>query len=164
VIEQFGTVLEVRSGQARIQGGAAPFCGACGAHGGCGTSALAQFFQHRSRALWAIDELGVHVGDRVVIGLDEQALQRASVVVYAWPLLGLLGGAVAGDLWAAPGGAELGAVVTGLTGLLAGVLLARRYARRLTSDRRYQAHVARIASAAVAPTATFHTFRDRIPE
>jgi positive regulator of sigma E activity len=64
-------------------------------------------------------------GERVRVGVDRQALTRATLVAYALPLAALICGAVmarsAGDTWA---------VVAALASLLGGVVLARRLLRR----------------------------------
>jgi len=151
VIEQAGVVAEVRAGEARVQAaGSAGGCSACSASGGCGTAALARFFGRRDRSLWARNDAGATVGDRVVIGLEERALQSAALTAYAWPLLGLLAGSIIGDLAATPGTGELAGIVTGLTGLFAGIVVARHRAGSAAARQRTQARVIRVLPASPA--------------
>ena len=68
--------------------------------------------------------LPVRAGDAVVIGLEEGALLRASLVLYLLPILGLLGGTFGGV--ALGGAASDGpAVAGGLLGFAAGLWLSR---------------------------------------
>ncbi|MCB1774265.1 MAG: SoxR reducing system RseC family protein [Gammaproteobacteria bacterium] len=95
-------------------------CGSCAASKGCGTSLIAAWFPQRELRFRLRNDIGAEAGDRVVLGLDEGSLQRGSLLLYAVPLGGLLGGAIAGDrLLPAIGlSAELGAIVGGLLGLI----------------------------------------------
>jgi sigma-E factor negative regulatory protein RseC len=130
VIEQPGIVTAIRDGRVRVDAsGAAGGCDTCGTKG-CGTASLARFFGRRSRQIWVDNAIQAVVGDRVVIGLDESALQRAALTAYLWPLLGLLAGSVSGDMLATPETGELAGIAAGLMGLFAGVIYARhRFAR-----------------------------------
>ncbi|MEJ2577245.1 MAG: SoxR reducing system RseC family protein [Gammaproteobacteria bacterium] len=157
MIEQPGIVTAVREGEARVDAAAgAGGCAVCGAGGGCGTASLARFFGRRQRSLWVRNDVHAAVGDRVVIGLDEAALQRAALTAYAWPLVGLLAGSLLGDLVIAPGTGELAVVIAGLTGLFAGIVVARRSAARAAADRRTQP---RVLHREPAPTVSLGSMR-----
>jgi sigma-E factor negative regulatory protein RseC len=95
-------------------------CGSCAVKNGCGTSLIAAWFERRQNRFRLRDTLDAEVGDAVVVGLDEGLLQRGALLLYAVPLGGLIGGAVAGDMLFARIGlaAELGAVGAGLLGLM----------------------------------------------
>jgi sigma-E factor negative regulatory protein RseC len=95
-------------------------CGSCAARNGCGTSLIAAWFPQRELRFRLRNDIGADSGDRVVLGLDEANLQRGSLLLYAVPLAGLLGGAIAGDQLLPLLGlsAELGAVGGGLLGLI----------------------------------------------
>jgi positive regulator of sigma E activity len=67
-------------------------------------------------------------------------------VAYALPLAGLLSGAVLGDLIASSASKELSALLLGLTGLIAGLLLARRLGGALARQPRYQAEILRVVT------------------
>ncbi len=115
-------------------------CGQCAARKGCGTAVLSKVLgKKRSRVRVANpNQARVHVGDEVVIGIDESALVRGSMAVYLVPLLslflfGVLGQILARQLLLDSG--EVLSIVFSLLGLLLGFTWARRYAR---GDRRYQ--------------------------
>jgi sigma-E factor negative regulatory protein RseC len=97
---------------------------ACGGKGGSGRALAARRFPLPG-------DLGLRVGDRVVVGLPDGAVLRASATAYAVPLVTMIGaGILAGGLGAGDGAgaaAILGGLVLGL--LIAGVL-ARRLSNR----------------------------------
>lgn len=57
-----------------------------------------------------------NVGDKAVVSLPESVVTTASLIVYAIPLAGLLGGMLLGS-WLIPLGNSLGAVIGGAAGL-----------------------------------------------
>jgi len=73
-------------------------------------------------------------GERVVVGVQERGLVRASLVLYALPLLGLILFAILGQ-WAGrlllPMAGEFPSILAGLLGLVTGLLLARKRSLRL---------------------------------
>ena len=89
----------------------------------------------------AINSIGARAGDRVVLGLAEDALLQGSAAVYLAPLATMLIAAGAGE-WLA-GSLELAApdavsVVFGLLGLGIGLAWLRRFSRSARDDARYQ--------------------------
>jgi sigma-E factor negative regulatory protein RseC len=127
MIEEQARVVRLDGSFAEIAIEKRPACGSCAAKTGCGTSILAAWFPQRQLRFRLRNDVGARSGDRVVVGLDEGMLQRSSMLLYAFPLVGLLLGAIAGErvfeFLALP--AELGAVLIGLLGLIAALLLVR---------------------------------------
>ncbi len=128
MIEEEASVVRVSAGLAEIVTDRRDACGSCSAKHGCGTSLLATWLPQRRLSFRITNEIGAQVGDRVVVGLDESALQRGSLLLYAAPLVGLLSGAIAGEgLFPRVGwSSELGAVLLGLLGLTMALGLVRR--------------------------------------
>lgn len=120
-------------------------CGGCAANQACGTATLAKVLGTRRTRVRAINSQGAQVGERVVVGIDEAALIRGSLAVYAVPLLGLLIGAVLGGLLSERlliSGESL-TLGLGIAGLLGGLVWLRGFTRRIRSDSRYQPVVLR---------------------
>ncbi|MGA7801176.1 MAG: SoxR reducing system RseC family protein [Gammaproteobacteria bacterium] len=125
-------------------------CGSCAANKGCGTAALAKVLGQRRTRVRALNRPGAAVGDEVLIGLDERALVRGSLAVYAVPLLALLAGALFGQYMAVQLGladVEGTTVLAGLAGLGVGLLWLRGFGRRIQRDGRYQPVILRRAGA-----------------
>ena len=108
-------------------------CSACNAKSGCGTSLLANWFPQRRLTLRLNNHIHAQAGDMVVLGLDEATLQRSSLLLYALPLAGLLLAAIAGERVFGFLGLpkELGAVLSGLLGLIAALLYVRGKSRAI---------------------------------
>ena len=98
MIEQPARVLSRDRGEALVQTERGSAGGGCNARAGCGTSLLAQVFGHKPARLRVANPIAAEPGERVIVGLSERGLVRASVLLYVLPLLGLLLGDSA---WAA---------------------------------------------------------------
>jgi len=145
MIEQDALVVTVEGELAEVETQRQSACGDCSARSGCGTSLLAEVFGKRRSRLWVSNPIQARVGERVVIGLQERPFLRAAINLYATPLLAMMGGALIGE-WLAErssSSVELGALVGGLSGLLAGFMWLRRFARSSRNDREYRPVVLR---------------------
>jgi len=120
-------------------------CGGCAANQACGTATLAKVLGRRRTRVRALNHDGAQVGDTVIIGLDETALIRGSLAVYAMPLLALFAGGLIGawlsERWALEG--EALTLGLGIAGLIGGLLWLKGFSRRIRDDSRYQPVVLR---------------------
>jgi sigma-E factor negative regulatory protein RseC len=126
MIEQEASVVGLSGDDARGAIQRQTACGGCAAKTGCGTSVVASLFPQRQQTLRLPNTQQARVGDRILVGLPETALQRASLLLYGIPLVLLLCGAVLGQIWA---GTEPMAILGGLSGVTLGLLLVRRLTR-----------------------------------
>ena len=69
-------------------------CSSCQAQSNCGTSAVAKAFASKKQHLQLAYDLPVEIGQKVKIGIPEDKLLSASVLVYLLPILGLIIGSV----------------------------------------------------------------------
>jgi sigma-E factor negative regulatory protein RseC len=127
VIEEQARIVKVDGDFVELETDKRSACGSCSARAGCGTSLLSNWFPQRRLTFRLRNGVGAKPGDSVVVGLDESLLQRSSMMLYALPLAGLLIGAVGGEYGfrfvdLSP---ELGAVLMGLLGLSAALMLVR---------------------------------------
>ncbi len=133
MIEQHARVIAVEGDTVVLQTETQSACGGCQANSTCGTGLLAKLFPERARQPLHLPVAGLSrpllPGQRVVLGIDESYLRHHMLLLYAVPLLGLLGGAILGDLWggghAVGGASELAAILGGLSGLTAAVFWVR---------------------------------------
>ena len=92
-------------------------CDACSVKSGCGTSVLSKVLGRRSTRILARNAAGARVGDQVIVGVDEAAYLRGSLLLYGAPLLSAGLAALAMRLLAGPGdGPEALAALVGLAG------------------------------------------------
>jgi sigma-E factor negative regulatory protein RseC len=143
MIEEQARVVAVAGDMAEVATLRHSACAGCAAKSGCGTSLLAAWFPERELTFRLRNPVDARVGDTVVIGLNEDALQRSSLLLYGLPLIGLLGGAIVGDqsFAALTWPSELGAVSGSLFGLGAALWVVRKRSERRT---RYGENVVRL--------------------
>lgn len=84
-------------------------CGRCHEEGGCGGQQLTQMFCSGPKSYRAENTIGAHVGDRVVVATSPGSIRRTANLAYGMPLLGAIGGALAGMYLSGDAGAMLGA-------------------------------------------------------
>ena len=97
-------------------------CSGCQQNESCATQSFSKLFPKNTVELWVDNPLHAVVGDQVLLGLDEAALLKASVQVYVWPLLGLFGALVLGQVG---GLAQAYEPLVGISGLCLGFALQR---------------------------------------
>ena len=104
MLETEAVVVRVGGGEAYVETFRASSCGSCSSKQSCGTSTLAQILGGKAKAFKVVNSIDAMVGERVVVGLEESALLRSSLLAYLLPLGLLVAGAVVGG-WAAAGAA-----------------------------------------------------------
>ncbi len=147
MLEEEGTVVRVHADMVEVVTRKKSACGSCAAKNGCGTSLVESLFPQRTRSFRASNEVLAKEGDRVIIGLDENALQIASMLVYLAPLLGLIAGAMAGSWLGAQistGQQELFSILAGIGGFWGSLFVVRSCSDALSRKHAYQARVLRV--------------------
>lgn len=123
MIEQDAEVIAVAEGSALVEVQRQSGCSACNVGDSCGTSVVAKLFGNgNATRLRVIDHIGLSPGERVVIGLRDRVLVRASLIAYLLPLLAVIGTAGAADQ---AGAGDTGSAIGALIGLALGLWLAR---------------------------------------
>ena len=140
MITETGKVVALKGSQAWVRTIRASACQSCSARSGCGQKVLASASGGRANQVLVDNAIGADVGDEVTLGIDEQALLGASVMVYAWPLLLMVTGSLCGHYLA--GGGDAGAVAGAVAGLAGGFLTCRNYQSRNAGS--YQPRLLRV--------------------
>lgn len=95
MIEEQGRVVAVEPGAVWVETLRRSSCCGCAAKAGCGQGVLDKLGLGARRGhVRALSDLQLSVGDAVVIGVREDLLVRASLLVYLLPLVGLFAGAL----------------------------------------------------------------------
>ncbi|MFO8143014.1 MAG: SoxR reducing system RseC family protein [Marinobacter sp.] len=144
MITETGKVVALTDGKAWVQTIQVSACQSCSARSGCGQRALAKVSGGRANQVQVANTAGAGVGDEVVIGIDEQSLLIASLVVYGVPLLLMVLASIAGHRWF--GGTDAAAISGALMGLGLGFGWARRW--QSGNGDRYQPRMLRVSSIA----------------
>ncbi len=146
MIEESGKIVAVQGDYAWIESERTTACGSCAVQKGCGTSAIAKMYGQRRMRLRVLNRIHAHIGDTVVVGISESGLVRGSLAVYAAPLAGLFGGALAGYFAGKQflaGGPDLLVAGGALLGFLGALLWLRHFSRAVGHDDAYQPVVLR---------------------
>ena len=117
MLEATVTVVRIDGSTAWVAGESRSACGGCASAGHCGTGVLAALIGRR-RLLAVHNRLYSRVGDRLVIGVSDRVLTRASLLAYLLPLLCMVAPAILCD---ARGLGNVPVAVASLAGLSAGL-------------------------------------------
>jgi len=143
VIEETGRVVQVSGDSAWVETERTSTCAGCVAKSGCGTAILSRVMGVRRNRVRALNPVHACTGDRVVIGLQEDALVRGSLAMYLIPLMGLLVGAILGQF---SGGTESLSILFAALGFGGGLAWLHWFGRHIRADQHYQAMVLRRVS------------------
>ncbi|MEA2080609.1 MAG: SoxR reducing system RseC family protein [Pseudomonadota bacterium] len=146
MLEETAQVVRIKGAEVWVETQRRSNCSSCSAEKGCGTATLSRVLGNRRNVVRVLSSMPLRVGDRVVIGIREQALVRGSLAVYAVPILLLLLGGLIGELGAEQfiwENAEFASVTLGISGLIVGLVWLKRFARRIQNDPDFQPVVLR---------------------
>ncbi|EME71835.1 positive regulator of sigma E activity [Paramagnetospirillum caucaseum] len=123
MVEGFARVVALSGGKAWAEPEPAQSCGGCHSAGLCSIGKQGKTSAHQLAKRFALPgDLGLAVGERVVVGVREDTLTKGALTAYGLPLLALLAGGIMGQEFGhSDGYAALGAA----GGLAAGLLAAR---------------------------------------
>lgn len=141
MIEESATVLSVAGDRAWVETQRRRSCDGCAARHGCGSAALSKVLGIRRTRLQVISQIEVQPGDRVVLGLQEQALIRGSIAVYLIPILSMIALAMGAEVVFGTDSmsGDEPALAGGLIGMILGMMWLKMFGRKVQADARYQA-------------------------
>ncbi len=126
MIEVPGEVIERQNDMVRIRAAArSGGCGRCNEPGGCGSAKVGSMFRAEDAEIWVRDRLGVEMGERVLVCLDEGVSMHAALLGYMIPVVGIVVGAILGVVLGGTASPDGAAVVGALAGLGGGILVSR---------------------------------------
>ena len=125
MLEEKAIVMRRQDQQIWVETQARSSCSQC-TSSGCTTSVVSKLFGVRRNLLALENTLGARVGDRVVIGIPDRLLVKASVWAYLAPLVCLIGAVM---FAASAGFSDLVQVLFALAGLAGGFLGVNRILR-----------------------------------
>lgn len=105
-------------------------CGGCPSAPTCASKSMSTAASRLdARRFQLVNDAGLRIGDRVVVGVPENTVLRASMTAYMIPLATLL---ISGALAQSAAGDDSVTIAAMLAGLILGLWLARLIARRMT--------------------------------
>lgn len=138
MLHEIGEVTALANGRLTVRVQKRSGCASCAKP--CGVGKLGALTPDHCLDLQFPERADLKVGDRVVVGLPEQALLQATLTIYGLPMLGLLLGALLANLVAVRLAIQGDALVLvgALVGGACGWLLARRFGQRLEQQTQVQ--------------------------
>jgi len=142
MIEEKALIVETHDNIAWVETQRQSTCSACQVQKGCGTSVLHKVLGQKRTRLQVLNPNRYEVGDDVVLGLQENALIKGSLMLYALPLLFMFGFAIAGYSvfflyeMAYNEGYK---ILFSLSGLIAGFIWVSKYSKKISNDPNFQA-------------------------
>lgn len=121
MIHEQATVLAVNGNHVEIEVQRQSSCGDCSLSKSCGIGALGRLLSRRNNLTINNTELNLQRGDHILLGIAEQGLLRASLLVYGLPLMMLFVAGVTAHLFS--GGLEIAITVSAIGGFLGGLYL-----------------------------------------
>ncbi len=127
MIEEQVLVVAVEGDQLLLEAQVQSSCGGCAAKKGCGTALLSQVVGKKFTQFKVKNTINARAGDRIIIGLPEQALLTGSLVMYLLPLLGMIVLALIADaiLAADAVARDMSVALSAFSGFGLGMLMAR---------------------------------------
>jgi sigma-E factor negative regulatory protein RseC len=141
MLEEIGTVVESQAGTILVETQSRSACSHCSSNG-CTSSVVSKLFGVKANRLLLENRLGVQPGDRVVIGIPDDLLVRASLWAYLLPLIFMFTGPALGG---ALGAGEAVQSLLALLGLAVGFTIVHWSTRNLSSQRRFKPQLLRLA-------------------
>ncbi|WP_455200302.1 SoxR reducing system RseC family protein [Kaarinaea lacus] len=149
MLEEQATVVAVENDTILVEVQRQSACGQCAANKGCGTGVLQKVIGNKRNIFRVIGELPVKVGDNVIVGINENALVRGSLIIYAVPVVFIILFALLGET-IAPQSMSINADYASMTGALVGLAVSilglRWYNRKIRKNADYQAVLLRHAN------------------
>lgn len=96
MIEEEAVVARTEEGRIWVEKPRKSACGGCMQR--CASATVDQYLGAPIIRLQAFSRIEVQVGDRVMLGIEEDAIVKGSFWAYLIPLLGLFFGAILGDI------------------------------------------------------------------
>jgi sigma-E factor negative regulatory protein RseC len=99
-------------------------CGLCGKTRGCGNAIWGKLFAHHSTAFKAQNLIDAHVGQSVIVGINEKALLKSALLLYLLPLVTML---IAAIIAMQVSNTDMSAMIGAVIGLLIGFIWVKGY-------------------------------------
>ena len=142
MIEEKALIVETHGDIAWVETQRQSTCSACQVQKGCGTSVLHKVIGKKRTRLQVMNPDRFVVGDEVVLGLQENALIKGSLMLYALPLLFMFGFAMLGFAVFFLYGltyTEGFKILFSLSGLAVGFVWISKYSKKISNDPNFQA-------------------------
>lgn len=142
MLEERARVLRVGTDRVWVEANRQLGCAKCEAGEGCGGGMLSRLVRRRESCLEVQGDVrGLKPGDAIVVGFDEQALLKSSIMAYLFPVMGMFAGALLAEFLL--DAHDLVVAAAGIAGLMAGFFAFSYFSEIKRKSRQYQPRVLR---------------------
>lgn len=135
MIEEHAQVVAIDNSIVWVEAQRSSSCSRCAANKGCGNAVFQKLFGNKQNVFPVTSDNGLNqplvtVGDKVIIGVEENALVKNSFIVYAIPVIAIIIFAVIGETFANNSmsiSKDFASVIGALVGLLISIFGLRWY-------------------------------------
>ena len=145
MLEETGTVLDVQNDRMWVETTARSSCSACGTTS-CSTSVISRLFGLRKNLLEMKHSQDAKAGDRVIVGIPDHLLVRASVWAYLAPLAMMVALTLVANLMGASDGIQ---AISAAAGLIIGLGLVRYLVDHTARRKQFEPQLVRVIKANV---------------
>jgi sigma-E factor negative regulatory protein RseC len=140
VASEHGIVLRTDSGAAWVKTTRSSACKGCTARDSCHT------MDGKEMEVKALNPAGARVGDRIVLSVESGSLLKATFLIYVFPILFLVAGAVIGQLLAPLVALNPSAlsILMGFTFFFMAVWMMKKKSDKMSINRAYQPKITKI--------------------
>lgn len=141
MVEEPGIVVSIDQTGVWVETQRQSACGACAANKGCGSAVLQKVLGKKRNIVRAVASMPVAVGDHVVLGLQEKALVKGSMLVYALPIVLIIVFAIIAETITVEllsMDAETGSIFGALIGMVFSYFWLNRFGKVISKDEKYQ--------------------------
>jgi sigma-E factor negative regulatory protein RseC len=141
MITEDAIVVVVEKNETWIETQRKSACGQCSANKGCGTSVLSKVLGNKLSKMKAINKIDAQVGDKVVVGLSEDALLKGAYMTYIMPLIYLVVFSMLGQFVSAnllEKNNEILIILFAAFGFYLGMKHLKRFSQSICNNEKYQ--------------------------
>lgn len=153
MIEMQARVIATELGMALVEPMSNASCSSCASSAGtpqsagCGADKIGQIFTLKTKNYRVIDPITSHVGDEVIIGIEDGAVLRGSAAVYMLPLILIFVGATTAHYFMPNLNADAASIIGAAIGFILAALWLFRFSQRASRNPHYQPIILRAAHA-----------------
>ena len=148
---EIGQVIAEEGDTVWVQTQSKTGCSSCKVSSTCGSGIVNKAFSHKVFVTPLKNSINAHINDEVEVGINEDLVLKASLVVYMLPLVCLIL-ALAISSFLLPNLTELGSIMSAAAGLAVGFLGVRWFAHRKSQRQELQPVLLKIVKRPIAVT------------
>ena len=148
---EVGQVIAEEGDMVWVQTQSKTGCSSCKVSTTCGSGIVNKAFSHKVFVTPLKNTINAHINDEVEVGIPEDFVLKASLVVYLLPLICLIL-ALTISSYALPNLTELGSIMSATIGLIVGFLGVAWFSRRKSARQELQPVLLKIVKRPIAVT------------